>query len=209
METIIDEAVAAMIKGQTLSLDEVQEDQTYSGCTLTVSNEDIQLSGVTFVNCAFAQTDFRGGEWLDCTVKGSRFLTADFTGSVMYRCRFEGCQLMGADFTRSTWRDVTVQDCQATYLILAEAKLKNVQFVDTKLTESSFQAASIVKPGLKISGGDVTGADFSDAKLAQVNLAKTHFDSLLFTPALLQGLKINQFQAAVIAGSLGADIVAE
>ncbi|WP_056988650.1 pentapeptide repeat-containing protein [Lacticaseibacillus camelliae] len=196
-----------MIERQILSLDEVQEDQTYSGCTITVSNQDIQVSGVTFLNCTFAQTDFRGGEWLDCTIRGSRFLTADFTGSVMYRCRFEGCQLMGADFTRSTWQDVTVAGCQATYLILAEAKLKNARFEDTKLTESSFQAASIVKPGLVVAGGEMTGADFSDTKLAQVNLAKARFDRLIFTPALLSGLKINQWQAAVIAGSLGVDIV--
>lgn len=196
-----------MIEHQTLSLDAAVEGETYDHCRLTVSQHELKLAGVTFSNCQFEQTDFRGGEWLDCTIKGSQFLNADFTESVMYRCQFSGCQLMGADFTRCVWHQVTVTDCQASYLILAESKLKAVSFKETQLTESSFQAVKLLKPGLTVTGGELTGADFSGTPLKLVDLSQSRFDSLLFTPSLLRGLKLNQWQAATIAASLGIDVV--
>lgn len=196
-----------MIEHQTLSLDTTVEGETYDHCRLTVSQHELKLAGVTFIDCQFEQTDFRSGEWLDCTIKGSQFLNANFTESVMYRCQFSGCQLMGADFTRSVWQQVTVTDCQASYLILAESKLKGVSFNETQLTESSFQAVKLLRPGLTVAGGELTGADFTGTPLKLVDLSKSRFDSLLFTPSLLRGLKLNQWQAAIIAASLGIDVV--
>lgn len=195
-----------MITDQTLRLDEVRVDETYENCTFLTSNERLRFSDVTFRRCTFEQDDLADSEWLDCEFQYINWSNKQIQRSLLYRCKFENCQLVGTDFFENNWRDNEVVESKADYLNLAAAKLNNCNFSDTDLKDASFQDGEITKV-LKFKGGDLSHADFTETPLKQIDFSKSYFESILFTPGLLRGCKINSLQASVMLSMLGAKIV--
>jgi uncharacterized protein YjbI with pentapeptide repeats len=193
----------ATIEKQTLSLDDVEPDNEYLNCTITVSNQLIRINEVVFDHCAFEQSNFDGSDWGYVSFKGCNFLNASFHKSYFSNCQFTNVQLMGADFSMGTLlKKCQFRDSNLHYANFSEIKLEDSFFVDCNLVESSFQAVT-VKKALSFNNCDVNQIDFLDTRMKGIDLSKATFDDLIVNPELIAGLKINPWQAGQIVAMLG------
>lgn len=195
------------IKNQSLKFDDIEPDNTYFNCTFAVSNAPIRVGDVTFDHCKFLQDNFDRSDWNFVIFKGCSFLNASFHESYLSNSQFIGGQLMGADFSVGT-RIVNCQfvDSNLRYANLSETKMTVVKFTNSNLTESSFQAVTFKKQ-ISFDQSELDQIDFLDTNLKGVDLSKAKFETLLVNPELIKGLKINSWQASLLIGLLGVEVV--
>ena len=192
---------------QTLSLDDVEPDNEYVNCALTVSNELIRINDVVFDHCQFEQSNFDGSDWGYVEFKGCNFLNATFHKSYFSNCKFTNVQLMGADFSMETLlKKCQFHDSNLHYANFSETKMEASFFMDCNLVESSFQAVS-VKKELSFNACEINQIDFLDTRMKGIDLSKASFDDLIVNPELIKGLKINPWQAGQIVAMLGVIVV--
>jgi uncharacterized protein YjbI with pentapeptide repeats len=193
----------ATITKQTLSLDDVEPDNTYSNCTFTVSNELIRINDVVFDHCQFEQSNFDRSDWGYVEFQGCDLLNATFHKSYLSNCKFTNVQLMGTDFSMETLiKKCQFHDSNLHYANFSETKMEDSFFVDSNLVESSFQAVT-VKKDLSFNDCEINQIDFLDTHMKGIDLSKATFDDLIVNPELIKGLKINPWQAGQIVAMLG------
>lgn len=120
---------------------------------------------------------FRGGSLEDCKIQGSTLQNALFEGVAMYGADLSDCDLSGSEF----------------YLVLAfgasfvGAFLQNVKFIggsyrDANFANADLSGATFCKDNM---GGavDLSGADFSQAKIDGVMFESVICDSTTKFPA--------------------------
>lgn len=191
------------INDQTLSLDDVEPENSYVNCHMTVSNELIRINDVVFDHCQFDQTNFDRGDWGYVTFKDVNLLNTTFHESYFANCQFINSQLMGADFSIGTRiKNSRMEDSNLQYANFSETKIENSRFVNSNLNETSFQAVT-VKKALEFDGSQINEIDFLDTKLKGVDLSKAKFETLIITPENIKGLKINVWQAGQLMAMLG------
>ncbi|GAK47489.1 pentapeptide repeat-containing protein [Secundilactobacillus oryzae JCM 18671] len=193
------------IENQTLALDEVEPDTVYVNCHFGYSNDTIRISDVTFRHCEFQQSNFADAEWTDCTFENIDWLNATAHRNVFFSCDFSNCLLMGLDLTGSQLKQTTFTACKATYINVSETLLDHVTFADCQLIDSAFQAIK-VKGALTFSQCDLTGIDFTDSPLKQVDISTSYFETLHLSLERIMGLTISPLQATQLITLLGVKI---
>ncbi|GAF39476.1 hypothetical protein JCM14202_1340 [Agrilactobacillus composti DSM 18527 = JCM 14202] len=83
--------------------------------------------------------------------------------------------------------------------------MTHCQLRDTSFKEALFYDVTF-NSGLLTTDCTFDESSFSGSKLKGVDLSKSEFTTIEFTPAYLQGLIINQFQAASLIATLGVEI---
>jgi uncharacterized protein YjbI with pentapeptide repeats len=194
-----------VIHNEELGLDKIEAGQDYQNCHFLVSTQKIRIADVNFVNCTFEQTDFSHSEWLDCSFKGINFSNKHFEQSIFYRDKFDTCNLLGVECFENTWKDTQLSACRADYINFSSSKMTHCQLQDSSFKEALFYDV-VFKSGLLTTGCTFDESSFSGSKLKGVDLSKSEFTAITFTPAYLQGLIINQFQAASLIATLGVEI---
>ena len=194
-----------MIEQQTLSLDEVQAEETYVDCHFSYSSEVLRFDGVTFKNCQFEQSDFSHSEWTDCRFINCQFLNNDFSDSFFFRTEFEKCQLMGTNFADNSWKKVKIIDSKADYFNVSGSKLADCRLVAVGLHEAYFQEVKITG-GLVFEKCDLSGSDFLQTRLKNVDFSSSYFETLLLSVDKLKGCIISPMQAQILVGILGVKV---
>ncbi|MTV82691.1 pentapeptide repeat-containing protein [Secundilactobacillus folii] len=193
------------IQDQTLAFDAIVEGEQYENCTFTPSNQKIAVSAVPFTKCRFEQTDFTGGEWLDCHFQNTNFANCTFAQSIMYRDTFQDCSLMGANFIDNRWKDNAIINCQAEYANFSNSQMTHCRAENTSFKEAYFRDITF-KQGFVMADCVLDETSFLGTKLKGLNVSDSEVDSLELLPQDLPGLVISAYQAPVLAELLGVKV---
>ena len=74
---------------------------------------------------------------VDCIFEGCDLSNLEFNKISIHRCCFVNCKMVGIGFIDCSIRDVLFQDIQGRYMNIALGNMRNVEFKDTCLDESS------------------------------------------------------------------------
>ena len=189
----------------TLSLSDIEPYTHYQNCNFTVAYDQVRISDCIFENCTFPKQTYIKSEFLDCTFQNIILSNYNFSESIFYRCTFESCQLLGTNFSINRWKDIRINNSRGDFLNLSEAKIENITFDTSTLKDAFFQSV-VIKKKLIFTDCELSQADFSETKLAAVDISTSQFETLVVTPTLLKGITISYFQAAQFMSMLGAKI---
>lgn len=148
-----------------------------------------------FSNCNFSEARLVDNKFNDCVFKGCNLSNASFKGSALRGVRFKSSKLVGIDWTRLRWptvplsgqiefdecilnggsffglylQELKLEACQAHDVDFTEADCSYASFLQTDLTNSTFQKTCLVK------------ADFSDATNYLVDIFNNRITDAIFS----------------------------
>lgn len=136
-------------------LSKVITKQTFlSNCSL----KDVDLDGITFVNCKFY--------WTPCS------------NSNLTRVTFKSCNIYNLSLMNSVMNDCVFDNCEMREVMFTAAALNNVKFKSSSIISSSFEDASLNQCVFKRSSLPATHffeASVKDSKIIKSNLLDTVF----------------------------------
>lgn len=156
---------------------------------------------VVFSNVVVRGTSLRRAEFTDVLFDNCDLSNMDLTEAIFHRVTFRSCKLLGIDLSEATLRNVQFEQCYADYAVLRFADIKNV-----RLEKSSFAKADFFKMSLSHTyfyDTNLDQAQFSQTKLAGIDLSRCQFDALGATLEDLRGCIISPEQAVVFAALFG------
>ena len=83
--------------------------------------------------------------------------------------------------------------------------LKNVAFENCKLTDSEF--FEVTWKHLFLTNNELDNSNWMRTKLADLDFTSNQFSKIAFSMEQLKGLKVDSYQAMIIAAGLGLQIV--
>ncbi|WP_173275217.1 pentapeptide repeat-containing protein [Paenibacillus sp. NEAU-GSW1] len=155
----------------------------------------------TFTNVAMRGTSLRKAEFTDVVFERCDLSNAILQEASFYRVVFKDCKLIGLDMTDCTLRNVTFIDCNGEYGVFRMTDIKRVKLEGGSFAYSDFFNSNLTEFYLR--NTKLEQAQFSQTKLAGVDLSSCEFDSLGATLQDLRGCIISPMQAAVFAGQFG------
>ncbi|MDT2759037.1 pentapeptide repeat-containing protein [Enterococcus xiangfangensis] len=143
-----------------------------------------EANNVFFKNC-----DFSNIEWI---------------GGSFHQVVFENCKLTGCNFAESYLRDCQFKDCLINFGSFSATNLKNVAFEHCQLNDSEF--FEVRWKHLFLVDNELTNSNWMRTKLAELDFTTNRFSKIAFSMDQLKGLKVDTYQAVVIAAGLGLQI---
>ncbi|MDT2613885.1 pentapeptide repeat-containing protein [Enterococcus dongliensis] len=143
-----------------------------------------EASNVLFKNC-----DFSNLEWI---------------GGSFHQVAFENCKLTGCNFAESYLRDCCFTDCLINFGSFSATNLKNVAFENCQLKDSEF--FELTWKHLFLVNNELTNSNWQRTRLASLDFTTNQFSKIAFSMEQLNGLKVDSYQALVIAAGLGLQI---
>ncbi|MBD2869358.1 pentapeptide repeat-containing protein [Paenibacillus arenilitoris] len=161
----------------------------------------LYLDRAVFRNVAFRGTSLRKAELTDVRFENCDLSNIDLTELVLHRAVFQNCKLLGMDLTGSTLRNVRFTQCSADYAVLRFANAKAVVFDNCSLAKADMSNMTLSQFFLKQS--NIDGAQFSQTKLAGIDLSSCEFNGIGATLEDLRRSIISPGQASVFAANFG------
>ncbi len=162
-----------------------------------VLDADEGLSGELVLGADFAGVAASDVHIEGCELRDARLTGGEFEGSVLTDVRFVGCDLSGALFTESQWLRVELQNCRAAGLVVAQARLRDVRFADSKTDGCNARlsrAERLVFDNCSLVDADfydatIDGGAFDDCDLRTANFASAKLDTVRFRRSNLEALR--------------------
>ena len=200
---------AALVPHQGTLLPDEEYDSAHFG-TLTL--DDADLSGSRFLECAFTQVSFRGGQlrrarftdvWLrDVRLTATGLAESAWSGAVITGSVFAGVDAFGARL-----RKVTLRGCKLDSVNFRGAALTEVVFDNCLLREVDFTGASLTRTAFP--DCTLAGTDFTKVTMDAVDLRGAEL-GITVDPGSLHGAIVTSGQlaamAALLAESLGITV---
>jgi len=159
------------------------------------------LHNVMFDHIRFERCRLQGVRMYDLLFDRCDLSMIDFSGASLHRVAFVGCKLQGADLSNSTVRDLTIRETSARFLNFSMSDLRNVLLDRSDLHGGIFIAAR--QQNLLVERCDLSECDFSQTRLAGVDLRNSSIDGITVAPADLRGAVATPWQAAALARLMG------
>ena len=135
-----------------------------------------ELFGVTdeYIDCMFKSVDFTANrltlkKFIDCTFIECNLSNIDLKNATFRTCRFENSKCLGLNFSSvQTFANVEFIDSQLDYSSFQAMKIKKTIFKNCSLKETEFSEADC-------SGSDFSGSKCSGAHFTRANLSHCDF----------------------------------
>ncbi|MGO2890843.1 pentapeptide repeat-containing protein [Enterococcus devriesei] len=144
-----------------------------------------EAGNVVFKNC-----DFSNLEWI---------------GGSFHQVVFENCKLTGCNFAESYLRDCHFKDSLINFGSFSATNLKNVWFENCQLSDGEF--FEVTWKHLFLEKNNLENSNWQRTKLAGLDFTSNSFSKIACSMEQLKGLKVDSYQALVIAAGLGLEIV--
>lgn len=146
-----------------------------------------EAGNVVFKNC-----DLSNLEWI---------------GGSFHQVFFDNCKLTGCNFAESYLRDCRFKDCVINFGSFSGTNLKNVAFENCQMTDSEF--FEVTWKHLFLDRNNLDNSNWMRTNLFDLDLTSNQFSKIAFSMEQLRGVKVNSFQALIIAAGLGLNIAEE
>lgn len=175
-------------------------DRRYVRCVFS----DIDLTestsrATTFEACVFRNVRFNASRHSD-----SAFLRCQFHRCNLFEAEFTGCKLVGSVFRDSALRPMRVAGGDWSFVTLAGADLRGVNFTGVRMREADLGDADCT--GAVLTGLDLSGARLERVRLTRADLRDSDLTALDPMAAALDDAIITPEQAITIAQRLGLRI---
>lgn len=177
----------------------IEYDYSYLTCENLVLRRTI-LEKVTMQRTKLIR--FEAGNVL---FKNCDFSNLEWIGGSFHQVVFENCKLTGCNFAESYLRDCRFKDCMINFGSFSGTNLKNVAFENCKLTDSEF--FEVTWKHLFLTDNELDNSNWMRTKLADLDFTSNQFSKIAFSMEQLKGLKVDSYQAMIIAAGLGLQIV--
>jgi uncharacterized protein YjbI with pentapeptide repeats len=172
----------------TLAVAQTAYDVVIKECEL--DGVDLRDRRLTGMRC----TDVR---FVGCELAGAILQDAVLTRVQFVRCRLTGAQLSGAEL-----QDVQITDCVSNLLAVRMASANYLWVTGSALREADFYEATLASS--RITDCDLTAADFSGAKVPELDLRGSTLESVV-NPSSLRGAVISQEQLFELSGPFATE----
>jgi uncharacterized protein YjbI with pentapeptide repeats len=182
----------------------LRTDEHWEGVAITADfsgqgAEDAEIAGCRVTRSQFVNSTLLRARVSDTVFERCDLSAAVFTNALLVRVEFDDCRLSGADFSGLKMSDVRFRDCPIVDGTFRLSSGDRVRFEHCDLSNADLYGAQI--RGGCFFDSDLTGADLSQASLAQ---ARMHGSTLgnLRGVAALRGTTIDPSQVGVVAQQL-------
>lgn len=199
--------IPAYLEPFTLSDYELEDEQiltdgSFQDCEITnQTGYKVCFDRMRFTNTTFRGISLNKAEFTDVIFENCDLSNINLNESIFHRVVFNKCKLLGMDLSGSTLRNVVFDTCYADYVVLRFANAKLVKLMNSSFAKADFfnmNISSIIFEEINL---DQT--QFSQTKLAGIDLSSCEFESLVASLEDLQGCIISPMQAAVFASLFG------
>jgi len=152
-------------------------------------------------NCAFRHCCFIKTSFVDVVFQSCDFSNCQFTDAYFERCQFLSCKCIGVDMSHTIIKQTAVEQSNFQYASFDKAKMSDVLFDHTDLTEVSISEAKLKMFAAR--GSKFVKNNFSKTILASIDFTDNEFSipTVSTPPVELKGAIVNMFQAADLIGS--------
>ena len=187
--------------------DEIQ-DRRVDNCSYIDEDCMQDLSLCEYHECIFTRITFHGAmnkmEFSDVIFDHCDLSNIKMTECNFRRVTFKYCRLTGCDMSGSQFRDTMFSFCRGWYINLSASRFHGSSFSECIFTEGSF---SMVKfKNLKIENCDLSGTEWLDTKMKDLDFSDSIIDGIAVTPENLKGITVNPEQAVNMAKLLGIQV---
>ena len=163
------------------------------------------LDHMEFYECVFRNVEFTGSMkeclFVDTVFDHCDLSNVDLQSSAFRRVRIRNCRMTGTDLSGSRFQDVSFTDVQAGYINLNGSRFLRVLFKDNVMDHAGLSMCE--QKELEIRECRLEHTEFFQTKLNGVDLSDSEVSNLTVTPESLQGLAVNEEQAAAFAALFG------
>ncbi|GGG61895.1 pentapeptide repeat-containing protein [Paenibacillus radicis (ex Gao et al. 2016)] len=173
--------------------------------------QDCELSGeapykacfdrMKFTNVTMRGARMRKSEFTDVIFERCDLSNADFQDAIFHRVVFKDCKLIGMDVSSGMLRNASFIDCNAEYAVFRMINAKRINLQGGTFAYGDFFNSNLTE--FYLTETKLDQAQFSQTKLAGIDLSSCEFDNLGATLPELRGCIISPLQAAAFAGQLG------
>ena len=108
----------------------------------------ITVKDMTIEECKFVKIDFSlikliNTHIVDCIFENCDLSNLEFNKISIHRCQFINCKMTGVNFINCSLHDLLFKGVQGRYLNISLGNIRNVDFIDTVLDESSFMEVDV------------------------------------------------------------------
>jgi len=176
-----------------------------SNCSLLIDTDEYSI----FENCVLSNVNFQQADLYKAEFTDVRFEKCDLSNStfrdvVLHRCEFVECKMVGLNLQGATLTHISIIDCIASFVMLNEARLKEVTIETSLFDKSSFQGSSLKQVQLietnlnqsYLAGTNLKGIDVSSCQLEGVIVNINELEGLIVSPT--QALELSKLMGLVI-----------
>lgn len=166
-----------------------------------------EFRGCEFRNCRLCGTKLAKASFYGCTFTACDLSGADLTSAFLKSCKLDGCKLEGANLGKAILRQTKLKDCACRYVACAESKWEGCTLDGCDLRESFFDGAKF-QQRTKFQNCNLQKADLFRTKLAGMDLSACDIAGIALGPdrAEIRNAVIGIDQAADVAMLLGVKI---
>ncbi len=165
----------------------------------------ISLDHLEFYECVFENIEFTESMkecmFVDAVMDHCDLSNVDLRNSLFRRVQFRNCRMTGTDLSGSRFQDVSFQEIQAGYINFNGSRFTRVHFENAVMDHAGMSMCE--QKDLEIHSCRLEHAEFFQTRLNGVDLSDSEIDDLTVTPESLQGLTVNEEQAAAFAALFG------
>lgn len=192
------------IEKERVWIDDLESNVHYVDCLILEGDDGVRLREMMFSRCEFQTTNFVRSEIMDVVFEHCDFSNCEFDNSHVYRSEFKHCKLMAASLYECFVKDVLFERCMLNYANFSSTKVENLSFKGGTAIESSFM--NMKQKKVSFEEMDLEGSNFSETSLKGIDLSKSYFVNIIYSPHLLRGVILNSSQAESIILSMGVEI---
>lgn len=182
-------------------ISEIEPNTRYESCLIYQDHALVKCEQVMFSKCEFEIDACDRAEFLDVIFDRCDLSNQSLQKSYLYRCEFRACKLMASEIYDSKVKDVLFKDTMMNFMNLSQSSFENVVFETCRLNESTLMMAKY--KNMKFKDCELTGLNLTDTRCNNLDLTSCTFDTIVYTPGLIKGMRIRADQASALIGYLG------
>lgn len=197
-EPVINNLIESLLIGQ--------EDNYYQCLFVENPKDTIIIKNTSIDECKFVKIDFNkiklvNTHFIDCIFEGCDLSNLEFNKVSIHRCHFINCKMIGSSFIDCSIRDVLFQNVQGRYMNIALGNIRNVEFKDTCLDESSMMEVDVKQ--LEFNHVSLISSEIFKTRLYGIDLKQANIEGIKIDLYSLKGVHVDMYQAIALSGLLG------
>ncbi|WP_285945667.1 pentapeptide repeat-containing protein [Thomasclavelia cocleata] len=166
----------------------------------------ITVKDMTIEECKFVKIDFSlikliNTHIVDCIFENCDLSNLEFNKISIHRCQFINCKMTGVNFINCSLHDLLFKGVQGRYLNISLGNIRNVDFIDTVLDESSFMEGDV--KNLIFNQVSFIGGEIFKTGLKGMDFKTTNIEGIRIDNYSLKGVHVDMYQAIALASLLG------
>ena len=190
-------------ENQQIDAADIEPYSTVSKCIIT-NTEAIIVADIRFDRCIFEFSTIENSEWIRCEFRYCDLSNKNIYESYLSDVTFDNCKLLATTIAKSSIKGITINGCLCREFSIIETKVDHYRMKSSDWSLGAFR--DIKYRHVVLNENKVDGLDFADTVLKDIDLRDCEFDSIVYTPRLIKGLKIRSDQALGFVMQMGIKV---